>query len=138
MVRGVGGGQNYPKVRPLPRRHNHSHGPCLQFFLNDQVSGTPPDHWSPWGPLCIHFTPWGQHSPSILQFCPRQMLSPLLFPPTTCSKFNVHCFCHEIFALYLPNICSLKKFAKCVALVGENTFPLSVSIWFFLPVCACV
>ena len=42
-----------------------------------------------------------------------------------CSKLSKH-------------ICSLKKFAKCVALVGENTFPLSVSIWFFLPVCACV
>ena len=100
MVHGVGRGQNYPKVRPLPRRHNHSHGPCLQFFLNDQLSPRP---LVSLGPTLHPLHPVGQHSPSILQFFPRQMLSPLFFPPTTCSKFNAHCFCHEIFALYLPN-----------------------------------
>ena len=41
MIHGVEDGQNYPKVRPMPRRHNRSHGLCLQFFLNDQLSPRP-------------------------------------------------------------------------------------------------
>lgn len=55
--------------------------------------------------------------------------------PTPCSQFDAHCSRREMFALYLPNMCSLSKsLPNGAAAAGENTFPLSVSIWFCLSV----
>lgn len=119
----------------LPRRHNHSHGPCLQFFLNDQLSPDP--LLVSLGPTLHPLHPVGATFPStLLIFSKTNALHPPLPPQHVVSL--MHTVCHEIFALYLPNICSLKTFAKCVRFSGRKHISTqSVSIW-FVYLCACV
>lgn len=128
------GGRNYPKLRPLPGKHNLSHGPCIQFFFTDQLSPRP--LVSPVPALYPLLHPaGGTIPPPLSDRLQDEMLSTLLLSPIICSKFNAHCSCHEIFALYLPNICSLRKSLPNVLLQQEKTHFHSVFPFGFVYVC---
>lgn len=108
-----------------------------------QWSAVRPGHWSvslvPTLHPLLHRQPppppWGHCSPSILWSPPRWNVSHPPLIPTPCSKFKAHCSCREIFASYLPNICSLRKSLPNVLPQQEKTHFHSVFPFGFVYVC---
>ena len=102
----------------------------------------PPEHWSPWGPLFIHFTPWGNIPPPFSNFFQDKCSPPSSFPPQ-----HVVSLMHTVFVMkYLHCIYQIMFFKEVCQMccfsgrkhISTQCFHLVLFTCVCMCVCVCV